>query len=112
MEARARGQPALNLDRSAMFAHNAISDRKPQAGSLAGALSGEEWIVDPLQVLRGYTLPIVTYIDARKPVRVPGLDRQPGGSTGGAALLHGVARIQEQIQENLLQLAGIALHAR
>jgi hypothetical protein len=48
------------------------------------------------------TLSIVTYIDARKPIRVPGLDRQPGGSAAGAALFHSVAGVQEQVQENLL----------
>src|ERR1700686_5792198 len=106
MESRARGQPALHLDGPTMFAHNAISNRKPQAGSLAGAFGGEEWVVDALQVLRRDTLPIVTYIDARKAIRVPGLDGEP------SALFHGVAGIQEQVQEDLLQLPGVALYAR
>src|ERR1700694_1137222 len=105
MEAGACGEPALHFNSSAMFAHNAISDRKPQAGSLAGALGSEERIVDPLQMLGRNALTIVTYIDACKPIRVPGLDRQPGGSAAEAALFQGVGGIQEQVQEHLLQRA-------
>src|SRR5579862_4956013 len=104
MKARTSSQPALDLDGPAVFAHDAISHRKPQSRSLASALGSEERIIDALQVLGCDALPIVTYIDACKPIRVPGLDGEP------PPLFHGVARIQEEVQENLLQLAGISLH--
>jgi hypothetical protein len=32
--------------------------------------------------------------------------------TQHAAAIHGVARVQEQVQEDLLQLAGVAVHGR
>src|SRR5579862_5636951 len=112
MEARTRGKPALHFDGPAVFAHDAISDRKSQSSTLAGALGREERIVNPLQVLRGDTLPIVTYIDASKPIGVPGLNRQPGWIAGRPAALHRIAGIQKEVEENLLQLARISLHAR
>src|SRR5580693_3781608 len=97
METRACGETALHFNGSPMFADNPIRDRKAQPGSLPRALGSKEWIVDPLEVLGRDSLAIVTYIDARKSIRVPGLDGQPGGSAAGAALLHGVARIEEQV---------------
>src|SRR5689334_15643050 len=106
MEARARAQLALDLDGPAVFPHNAIRHRKPQPGALFGAFRSEEWVVYTFQVLWRDALPIVTYIDAREPVRVPGPDCQP------STVFHGVAGVQEQVQEDLLQLTGITLHGR
>src|ERR1700681_2824100 len=106
MEARTLTQPAIYLNGAAVLAHNAVCNRKPQPCSFARALGGEERIVNPLQVLGRNTLPVVTYIDARKPLGVPGLDREP------AALFHGVASIQEQVEEDLLQFSSVALDGR
>src|SRR5689334_16955661 len=95
MEACAGAGPAFHFDGSTMLAHDAISDRKPQARSLAGGLGGEERIVDSRKMLGSDSLPAVGNLDAGEPVLAPGLDGQR------AARFHGVPRVQEEIQENL-----------
>src|SRR5690242_11624761 len=42
---------AEDFDRTAMFLHDTVADRKPQARALARGLGGEEGIVDALHVL-------------------------------------------------------------
>jgi len=101
------GAPAaLYFDGSAVLPHNSVGHRKSQTGSLAGCLGGEERIVDARQVFRLDSLPAVGHVDTRKTFLAPGVDGQR------AALLHGVAGVQEKIQKNLLQFAGVAFYGR
>src|ERR1035441_4526578 len=55
--------PVGHLDGTAVFLNNTVSHRKPEAGTLARRLGGEEGIVDAMDVLRGDALPSVGHFD-------------------------------------------------
>src|ERR1700733_11072735 len=99
MEMGTSARAALDTDGSAVLAHDAIRHREAQASSFADPFSGEKWIVDSLQMLGRNALSAICYFDASEAIFVPSSDCQ------GTAGLHGVTRIQEKIQEDLLQLA-------
>src|SRR5271166_6944170 len=87
-----------------MLANNAIGDGKTQSGALFGALGGEEWVVNARKILRSDALSIIGYIDMRHAFVGAGPDRE------NAAKWHRVARVQEQVEKDLLQFAGIGFH--
>ena len=106
-EARALADGAVAGDRAAVLLHDAVGDRQAEAGALADLLGREERIVDARQLL-GRNARARCRRSRRRPSApsARGHDRQP------AALGHRVARVQEQVQEHLLQLVLDALHDR
>ena len=106
MESRAFAGLAVHFDLSSMFAHNSVGNRKTQTGALARGLGGEERIVDTTQMFRGNSRTGVPDF------RIDGAIVAPGANGQRTALLHRVARVQEKVEEHLLQLACIALDGR
>src|SRR6266852_7568107 len=104
VEARTSAWTAVDFDGSPMLAHDAIGNRKPQSGPLFGAFCSEKWVVDPGHVFGWNALPAVHHINAGETVFAPGPHSQR------ASGFHRIARIQEKIQENLLQLPRISFH--
>src|SRR5689334_11793699 len=104
VKAGATARTAEYFDRTAMFLHDTVADRKAEAGALAGGLGSEERIVDAVQVLWSDAVAGIDHVDARAAVIGCRLHFQHSPS------LHGVPRIEEQIQKHLLQLSRIAVH--
>src|ERR1039458_2820518 len=89
-----------------MLLNDTVGYREAKAGALLGALGGKEWIVDAMQVLRRDPVAGIGNLHPRtQPVG-------PRAHFQGAARAHGVARVQEQVEEHLLQFPGIAVHQR
>ena len=103
-ERGAAAAPVGDFDRAAMLLNDTVGHRKSQAGAFARALGGEERIVDAVQILRRDAVAGVGDFDARRPVL-----RAQVRTSSVPPRCHGVARVQEQIQEHLLQLAGVAV---
>ena len=90
---------AVAANRAVVLVHDAVGDRQAEAGAAADRLRREERIVDAREMLRRNAGAGVGDLDdaaIRPSTRVD--DRQP------AAARHRVARVQEQVQEHLLQL--------
>ena len=104
-EARALADGAVAGDRAAVLLHDAVGDRQAEAGALADLLRREERIVDPRELFGRNPGAGVGDFDRRadRALRLRD-DREP------AALRHRVARVQEQVQEHLLELVLDALH--
>src|SRR3989338_369136 len=94
------------VDGAAVLLDDAVADGQAQAGAPAGGLGGEEGVVDLAQVLRGDADAGVADLDLDAAVVVAGADGEL------AALRHGVAGVDQQVQEDLLELAGVAADDR
>src|SRR5580698_10142218 len=99
---------AFHANFAGMFLDDAVGDRKAETGAtwLAFArrsLGGKERIVNALNVLGGNAAPGVGHAHAD----TLAVDR---GYAQRAAARHGVFRVQEQVQEHLLQSSRIALN--
>src|SRR5271155_2754122 len=99
---------AFHANLASMFLDDAVGDGKAQTGAaglaFAGrSLGGKERIVNALNVLRGNAAPGVghAHADALTVER---------GHAQRATARHGVLRVQEQVQEHLLQSPRIALN--
>src|SRR5882724_10920072 len=97
-----------NLPR--MLLNNAVGHRQAQARSFTLAFTrrgfgGEEWIVDALDMLLRNARPGVRH-DHTYAIAVGCRHPQP------SALGHRVPRVQEQVQEDLLQAPGITADQR
>src|SRR5579864_5866346 len=97
---------AVHLDIPAVFAHNAVTDGKPQTSSLARGLGREKRIVNAGKVLGRDARAVVSHLNVHETVFAPSLDRE------GSTRFHGVPRIQEKIKKYLLQLARVSLNGR
>src|SRR5580698_2090659 len=86
-----------NFDRAAMLLNDTVGHREPEARAFMRALGGEERIVDAAQVLRRDSMAGIRY------VYFHGGAIPPGAHFESASARHGIARIQEEIQEYLLQ---------
>src|ERR1700704_1368592 len=99
VEASAAARPAMDLDGATMLLNDTVCDRQAEARPFARSLGGEERIVDSVDMLGIDAVPAVEHVDLHTAVViVRGLHFQH------AARSHRVARVDEQIQENLLQL--------
>src|SRR5580698_8978068 len=87
-----------DFDRTAMFLNNTVGDGEAETGAFLGALGGEERIVNAPQIFRGDAVAGIGHIHFHHAVILPGADFER------AAVRHGVARVQEQVQEYLLEL--------
>jgi hypothetical protein len=110
MKGGADAESALDVDFAGVLLNDAVAHGKAEAGAAALAGFGrgfgsKEWIVNALEVLGG---------DAGAGVGDDGFDVAVGhgGDAQFASLRHGVLGVEQQIEEDLLQLAGIAVDAR
>ena len=85
---------------------DAVAHRKPQAGAAAGGFRGEEGIEDAVQIFAGNSGTGIGDFDFDRTVVRCRADLDH------AARGHGIARIHEEIEENLLQLVIRAQHGR
>src|SRR5215213_9500349 len=97
-KSRALARRALTLDRCFMLANDAVGNRQPQAGALTHRFRREERVVNAREVFRRDTVTGIRYFSEGLFAVQPRCDCQP------ATARHRIARIQEQIQEHLLQL--------
>jgi len=103
VEAGAAAGLVVNLDGAAVLLNDTVCDRQAEARPFASSLGGEEGIVNAVDVFRVDAVPAVDHVDLH-PALV--LVRRPDFEHAAGA--HGVARVDEQVQEDLLQLARIA----
>jgi hypothetical protein len=89
-----------HINLSSMLLDNPVTYRETEAGAAATGLGGEERVKDAMDVFAGYAGAGIRYFDFDAAVVRRGADFQH------ASAGHGIARIQEKIQENLLQLVG------
>src|SRR5580704_14420379 len=109
-EGRALSGRALDANFSGVLLDDAVSDRKPQPGAatvagLGFVLGGEERIVDAGDVfLRDARAGVGDLYLHVVPVAGCDLECAAGG--------HGVFGVEEQVEENLLEFAGVAVDGR
>src|SRR5262249_10459283 len=110
---------AINPDASLALLDDAVDSREPQAGPLADALGGEKGLKDMILNLLRHALAGIgdreTDVAARLDVEMSagiflvevhcaGFDRD------AAAVRHGVARVQDKVENDLLDLSRIGAH--
>src|SRR5437763_14461537 len=91
-----------------MFLNNAVGHREAEAGAPALAiarrrLGSEEWIIDASEIFARNAAAGIAHVYGHAGA-IAGFDLQ------GPAAMHGVLGVQEQVQEDLLQLAGVAVY--
>src|SRR3954452_19726241 len=103
-ERQGQGKPgtladrAVAADRALMLVHNPVDDRQAEARAAADRFRGEKRIVDARQLLRGDARTRVSHLGDGGVAVHPRRNRQP------ASAWHRVARVQEQVEEHLLEL--------
>ena len=97
---------AFDSDVAAVIADNAVTDSEAKPGSFANLFGGEKRIVDFGQMFWRYAYASVAESDDDR------IEVRFGGDFQTSALRHGVACVQNQIHENLLQLGCIARRKR
>src|ERR1700683_3423570 len=105
METRA-ALAAGDLNRTLVLLNDSVGHCQTQTGSFAATLGSEEGVVNALDVLGGDAMASVRNIYTGTGFLAPCPDRKH------TTPLHGIPRIEEQIQEDLLQFAGVAMHRR
>ena len=85
-----------------MFLDDSVGDRQAETGTLADFLGREERIVDSRDVFGADSRSRVLDPDEKLGIARVGTDPE------GSSPRHGVLGVQEQVQENLLQLTGVA----
>src|ERR1017187_6064376 len=105
-EAGAAIQPVGNFNRAAMLLNNTVGHRQAESRSFVRALGGEKRIVDAAQMFGGDPMARIGHFHLHAG-SVP-----PGAHFQGASARHGVAGIEEEVQEYLLQFAGVAVDGR
>ena len=106
LEGGALARVALDEDRAPVLLHDPVRDRQPEPGALADALGGEERVVDAPDVLAADPVAGVAHLDHHGVVVGMRAQRQP------AAARHRVARVQDQVEEHLLDAVLVAAHRR
>src|SRR5665213_507072 len=104
---------AVDVDLAGVLLHDAVGDGEAEAGAFAlaflgGALGGEEGVVDAAEGFGGHAGTVVGDADFDDAGAVLGGE----GDAAGAAVLHGVLGVHQEVDENLLELAEIALNGR
>ncbi len=108
-EGRALVEGALDRDVPLVLADDAVDCGQPQAGTLPGFLGGEEGIEDLLDDLRGHALAGVGDRDDGVAHRWARVRWRPvgGGDADSAVVANGVAAVDDQIENNLLELSAV-----
>ncbi len=108
---------AHDLHRAARLAHEAVQHRQAETRALAYRLGGEEGLEHPLQHVGRHALTLVLDGDphvvagaagARRGSLAPVEDDIGRAHPDQAAAGHGVARVDDQVQQGVLQLMRIA----
>src|SRR5437868_180809 len=107
---RALVRTAAYLDLAGVLLDNSIAHGETESGAATLSFAGfyfcrEEWIVDAIQVLWRNTGPGVGDYDSNSVTVL-------GGDFQSAAIRHRILGVQEEIKEDLLQLAAVAHDAR
>src|SRR5579872_7028373 len=107
MKRRALSRMAFHPDLARVLLDDAVSHRETQPGApglafARGVLGGEKWIVNLVDVLGRDARAGIAYAH-------PNRCAVGGGDAQGSASGHGVFGVQEEIQKDLLELAGIAI---
>ena len=115
MESGAGADGALDMNLAGMLLDDAVGDGKTQAGAAAVAgfghgLGGEKRIVDALEVL-GSDAGAGVGDQGRDVAECP-FELRFGGYPQPAAVGHGFFGVEQQIEKDLLQLAGVAVDRR
>src|ERR1043166_6760002 len=97
-KSRALARRAVAPDGAVVLLHDAIGDREAETGAAADRLRREERSEDPPQMLGRNSGPRVT--GPRDRLMIGG----PRGNGRPPAAGHGIPRVEEQIEEDLLQL--------
>ena len=95
---------AVAGDGAAVLLDDSVRDRQAEPRAFPDILGGEERIVNPRELFGGNARSRVADFDAGSLLAATGDDTQP------APLRHRVARVEEQVQEHLLELVFDALH--
>src|SRR5208283_1835682 len=105
-EASSAIRPVGNFDRAAMLLNDTVRDGKTEAGAFVRTLGGEEGIVDAAEMLGRDAVAGIRYVD------LDGAAFPPRANFQSASARHGVAGVEEEIQEDLLELARVAVDGR
>src|SRR5262245_7277337 len=95
------------LEAAAVLARDAPADREPEARAAAGRLRGVEGLEDPRERLRGDAGPVVADLDPHALSLPAAVD--PEGPAPSFERFDGVL---EQVEEDLVERARVALDAR
>ena len=116
MHRRAPADRAVDADEAVGLAGEAVELAQPQAGALADRLGGEEGFEDAGQHVRRHAAPAVAHghrhvIAGRHPGIVDEVGRGEAGVGGlhrhGAAAGHGVAGVDDQVQQGAFDLVHV-----
>src|SRR6266516_1396351 len=113
-ECRAAALAAAQLDRATVRLDDALADPQPQSGPLL-ILGREERLEDVREVFFGDPRAGVANLDVHRfrseELRI-GSARDAGRDVDGAALGHGLLRVEHQVQQHLLDLVRRGDHWR
>src|SRR5258707_12261742 len=91
-----------HIDLAGMFFDDPVTDGQTEAGTAASGLGREKRVEYLMVVIAENPVARIRHFDFRAPVMSAGTDFQD--SSGG----HGIASVQETIQEDLWQLDAVA----
>src|SRR5438876_4616781 len=94
----------VNLSR--VLLDDAVADRQAEPGAAAVRFGGEKRIKNAVDILAGNSRAGIRDFDFDAAILRGGADFQHSSAE------HGIARVQKEIQENLLQFVGGAVHGR
>lgn len=103
MKCRAFADFTARFDRSGVFLNDAVGNRQTETRAAADAFCREKRIVDFAQVFGRNSFARIGNFDHHFAVFV-----QIGGQSDRSAADHRIARIKNQVGENLLEFSGVA----
>src|SRR5690606_18441699 len=113
-DGRATTRLGLDADRTVRLPHEAVDLREAETGAVALRLGGEEGLERPRRHCRRHARARVAHDDAdmlaRLAVRLAlllGDEEVGGGDREPAAIRHGIARIDGEVEERALELVGV-----
>ena len=123
MEGGSSSHPTFNRDVTAMRIDDSFTDGEPQAGARTVRFCGEKWLKNALKIFSSD--PHASIRNANRDIvaggalglmtddcRVVSMDPPLGGDAEDAAARHGVEGIDQTIEQDLLQLGGVASDRR
>ena len=118
LEASPASDLALDSEKSSMALDDSNHRRKPQARAEANLLGGKKWIEDLVDDVARDSHPGVLDLEenigpgfgSESHTRVVLVDREVcRGKAQGAASRHRIARIDTEVEQDLMELGGVAL---
>src|SRR5205823_4739883 len=105
---RARSALALDFERAMVVLDDVGGDGQAEAGALTAFFGGEEWVHHRRQMLARNADAVVFDLENDAALVL----RSAGSDMAVAARSAGVASVDEEVDEHLLELAGISRHRR